>query len=314
MEERITRAGERFEVRPGARVVAANDELGRVERVVVSPGSGEVTGLVVRKGLLLRRDIVIPIEAVEDAIEELVRVRFTPNELNEFPEYHEEDFINPPADWQPPGGRWLEGILFRLPISFSLRRLWSARAGQTETVAGGKPIRAGQRVVCRDGDVGSLDLVLLDPVTLRATHFVVRRGSLLSRDRTVPVEWVREITHDRIFLDVILAELEQLPEYRSDDEITADVLNALWYGSDLSTANLQFVEVRTRDGIDGIVELNGHILTEQDRAVTERIARGVDGVLGVRNHLQSFQELARANQVAEHLRSGQSPIPENPDG
>ena len=73
-------ASERFEVRPGALVVGADDEIGRVERVVVSPGTGEVTALVVRKGLLLRRDLVIPIEAVADATEELVRVRLTTDE------------------------------------------------------------------------------------------------------------------------------------------------------------------------------------------------------------------------------------------
>ncbi len=104
----------RFEVRPGSLVVGPGDEVGRVEPVLVSPGTGEASGLVVRKGLLLRRDIVIPVEAVE-ATEEHVRECLTSSELNGLPEYHEKNFTGPPADWWSRAGHGLAGLLFRLP-------------------------------------------------------------------------------------------------------------------------------------------------------------------------------------------------------
>ena len=50
-----------------------------------SPGSGTIIGLVVRKGLLLQRDVVVPIEAVADATEKLVRLRLSADELNRLP-------------------------------------------------------------------------------------------------------------------------------------------------------------------------------------------------------------------------------------
>jgi uncharacterized protein YrrD len=300
-----TSAGERFEIRPGALVVAGEDEVGRVERVVVRPGSGEVTGLVVRKGLLLRRDVVIPIEAVVDATEELVRLRLTSDELNALPEYREEEYVSPAADWRSPVGRGPAGVLFRVGGPLIGRGLRPARAGQTEPAAGGRPLRAGQRVVCRDGEVGPLDLVLLDPDSRRVTHFVVRRGGLLGRDTIVPVEWVREITRDQVVLDVYRGQLEQLPAYRPDEEITDDVLEALWDHSDLPPGELQLVGVRTRDGV---VELDGHTLTEGAKATIEAVARSVPGVLGVRNRLQSLDALAAAvvpsRRVGRRRRTG----------
>lgn len=295
---------ERFEIRPGALVVGEGGEVGRIERVVISPGTGEVTGLVVRKGLLLRRDIVIPIDAVVDPTEELVRVRLAKDELNGLPEYRDEDFASPPGDWRSPGGRGPGGVLFRLPRLLGRRPIEPVRAGQAESVAGGRPLAAGQRVVCRDGEVGSLDLVLLDPTTRRATHVVVRRGGLLDRDTIVPVEWAREITRDCIFLDVGREQLDLLPEYRPDDEITADVLEALWYRSELNAEDLRYVEARTADGV---VELSGLTGTERTRATIETLTREVPGVLGLRSRIQSFEALAEAARRWEHVREGPAP-------
>jgi hypothetical protein len=172
--------------------------------------------------------------------------------------------------------------------TWSASRLQAARSGQLDAESGGKPIRAGQRVDARDGKVGTLDVVLVDPLTRRVTAIVVRRGLILARDTIVPVELIREISEDRIVLDADRDALAELPEYRPDDEIAADVLHALWYRSDLDPAELHFVEVRARDGI---VELMGHTVTEAARAAIEETAWRVRGVLGVRNYLDTFEAL-----------------------
>ncbi|HET8785862.1 MAG TPA: BON domain-containing protein, partial [Candidatus Limnocylindrales bacterium] len=99
-----------------------------------------------------------------------------------------------------------------------------------------------------------------------------------------------------IRLSVPRARLDSLPEYRPDDEVTRDVLDALWYGSTLGPAELQFVEVRTRDGV---VELGGHTHTEWARKKIEEVARGVRGVIDVRNHLDTYEALEAAVREAQ---------------
>jgi uncharacterized protein YrrD len=284
----------RFEIRRGAPVVSTDREVGRVEHLVVSPATGAVTGLVVRKGRLLHRDVVIPIEAVEDATDELVRVRLSADQLHRLPAYHEEAFTRAAPDWQSPTGRRPEGILFRLPVLPAHLALQPARSGQTEAAVGGQPLMAGQQVACGDDEIGPVDLVLLDSATRRATHFVVRRGEMLDRDTIVPLDWVRAITRDKIVLNVTREQLDRLPEYLPDDEITSDVLDTLWYRGNLDHDDVRDVEVRTRDGI---VELNGITRTRASRAAVEAIVRGVRGVLGVRNNLQSFEALAEATRA-----------------
>ena len=92
------------------------------------------------------------------------------------------------------------------------------------------------------------------------------------------------------------ARLESLPEYRPDDEVTRDVLDALWYRSGLGPADLQYVDVRTRDGI---VELSGHTHTERTRTRIEEVAREVRGVLDVRDYLDTYEALEAALREAQ---------------
>ena len=101
--------------------------------------------------------------------------------------------------------------------------------------------------------------------------------------------------------------LEPLPERRRDEEITADLLDVLWFSSDLDVADLEAVGVHTTDGI---VELRGLVGTERARATIEAIARGVRGVRGVQSRLETVEQLEAAAAALEQTlqgRRGQPP-------
>jgi hypothetical protein len=139
--------------------------------------------------------------------------------------------------------------------------------------------------------VGKVDLVLLDPATRRVTGIVVRRGAFMGRDVIVPAEWIGEIERDRIVLDADRRHVEQLPEYRPDEELWIDVLDAIWYESGVPTHDLHHLEVSVTDGV---VVLNGRTQTEAERAAIEAAARRVRGVLDVRNNIDTFEALEAA--------------------
>ena len=64
----------------------------------------------------------------------------------------------------------------------------------------------------------------------------MRRGWLSKRDIIVPLDWVSEIASDHIVIDAEPRQLEQLPEYRLDDEIAEDIRQALYMDSALAKA------------------------------------------------------------------------------
>jgi uncharacterized protein YrrD len=272
----------RLEIRPGTQVISGNDQVGRVQRVILRP-DGEVEGIIISGWIVLGHDVYVPIEAVESADPDAVHVSLGLADLARLPPL-DGDPIHAGADDTPGPSVARRGLLR------------SAASGQAEAIAGGWPLRSGQRVAATDGDVGDLDVVLIDPRTDRATGFVVRKGRFVVRDVIVPIDWVQSVARDRIILSVPRSQLDRLPEYRPDDEVTADVLDALWYRSGLGAADLQFVEVRTHGGI---VELSGHTDTERTRKQIEEVARRVRGVIDVRNHLDTYEALEAAVREAQ---------------
>jgi len=148
-------------------------------------------------------------------------------------------------------------------------------------------IRRGQRVLCSDGPIGRVDMVLVDAQTGRVRHLVVRRGLLFSRNVAVPADWVSTITPDAVLLEASREAIAHLPVYRPDDELERDVEEALQRDELLRVMGLLIrVEVE-----DGVVRLRGHVHNRALSARAEEIARSVPGVLGVENRLLVDLEL-----------------------
>jgi uncharacterized protein YrrD len=292
---------QRLEIRPGSPVLARNDEIGKVDRVVIDPDTSEIVGLVVRRGLLLSHDVLLPIETITEATPDGLRTRLTVEELNALPE------VEPTQPVPAAASRRVPDDEAREDRAFDRGRLRAARSGQARASSSGRPLRAGQLVKAMDGDVGRLDLLLIEPLTHRVESLVVRQGRFIERDTIIPARWIREIHHDWILLSVPRARLEELPEYRPDDEIALDVLDRLWYDSpDLRPADLQYVEVHVRNGI---VELTGHTHTEATRARIVEVARSVRGVRDVHDYLDTFESLAAAVREASARRPPSQVIP-----
>jgi hypothetical protein len=246
---------ERFVLRPGALVVGPDESLGWIDALLVTPGSRQISGFVLSEGFLFNRGVVVPIELVDRTADSRIHVRLTASRLNDL------------ADGQ---------------------RRDSARS------TGGWPIEAGQRVVCRDGDVGPLVLVMVEPSTSRMTEIVVGRDDSPGIKSIVPVAWALDVTGDPIVLDASRQQLESLPEYRPDDAITDAVSSLLWYRSDIRPADLHHVRVRAHNGI---VELSGMTRTAGSRMAIEGLVRGMSGVLGVHNEIRTFEALGAAAQA-----------------
>ncbi|MER3544179.1 MAG: hypothetical protein C4311_06120 [Chloroflexota bacterium] len=165
-------------------------------------------------------------------------------------------------------------------------------------------IRVGQRVECTDGPAGKVTRLLVDSASGRATHFVIRKGSLRPRDILVPVAWVARFTPERLELSVPRSELDRLPPYRSDEELREAVEQALWQDDSIR------IEVLEQDALilqvhHGIVTLSGHIRSQAQHRHMEALIRQVPGVLGIEDQTIADDELdiAVAAALAQDSRT-----------
>ena len=285
----------RAPLRIGSRVACQDGEAGRLERVVFSPRRGTVTHLVIHRGLLGHRDRVVPIRHVVRITDETIVLDLLRAALAQFPLYDPAAFTTPAADWQAAHGYGSEQAIMTLGgASADLHGRPAERSGvlepRTPTDTDIAVVSEGMQVLCRDGMVGRVALVLLHQHTHHATHIVVRRRTLRKRDIIVPLDWVTAITPQGIILDAEMWQVDQLPDYRPDDVIEEDVRQALYddpafqEGADLYAMR---VSVRT-----GVVELRGNVRNSTRKREAELIARRVGGVLDVRNLLVADDELA----------------------
>lgn len=287
----------RLEIRPGAEVLASDGPAGDVRHVVVSPRERRVTGVVVRTRA--GREVLLPVDRVADATGSSVWLTLTRAGLEALPPWSPERYV--PAALSRRGWRRLlqDGAPLALPARLRTREGLSREvAGEADARPGEREaaVRRGQRVLCADGPIGRVDLVLADAETGRVCHLVMRRGRLVSRDVAVPADWIRSITPDAVVLEASRDAVAHLPTYRPDDQLQRDVEDAL----DREEL-LRVLDAPVRADVeDGVVRLRGHVHNRALLSRVEEIVRGVPGVAGVENglvvDLELLQEVTAALQ------------------
>jgi osmotically-inducible protein OsmY len=265
----------------GAIVHCHDGAAGRLKYVVLDPDDGEVTHLIVERGMLLHRDIVVPVSWIERTTEATLYLNANRDDLKVLPEYDEREFVMPDPAYRPLSGHRVEDT-----------RVW---LGPYAVVGGGRPwvlqrvrlgveddevlIRRGLPVLTSDDrPAGVIDHLVVDPTSKHITHLVVRRGWLWNRQaRLVPVDQVAAVSEYGVRLRLSAAGLDHLPPYQppaSDAQITA------WLQRSLAT------DARTRDAQltvtveDGVVRIGG-APTAEVAAAARAIARRLRGVIGV---------------------------------
>src|SRR5689334_3481020 len=89
-----------MQYRQGAKVLTADgQDAGKVDRLVIDPGNRQVTHLVVRKGVLLPEDKVIPIHQVREAKPDEITLSIKADKLESLPPFEEMHYI--PEDQEP---------------------------------------------------------------------------------------------------------------------------------------------------------------------------------------------------------------------
>ena len=200
----------------GTHVVDRNGKtVGTVSRLVLHPQAQEVVALVVRQGVLNRREVVIPLNKVATFGEE-VRLALTASELAGVDLYDSHPLRPMPDHWPMPAGfdlrsfflvaadGWTESVLPFVLTSPSVSGVPAlipdpdaSERAREPAIARGTPVydNAGEYL----GDVEGVDL---DPASRRITRARVRKGRLFRTETAIPAGVIASVADDRITLNV----------------------------------------------------------------------------------------------------------------
>ncbi len=201
------------------------EEIGKVERVIINPDSKEVDALVVHRGLILTRDVVVPLSLIQEAERDEVTLRIGSAQLAALPDFVERHYAATSPGEAAISPYTPGSVLFPLvspqrvpgvPAPYdAVHQEWQAPTQDVD-------ISEGTEVRSLDGPIGVVGEVRTDPLTDRASAIVVKGGLGLDRELTIPIESVSEVADDHIQLSLTTRQVEALPEPDRDQYITLE--------------------------------------------------------------------------------------------
>jgi uncharacterized protein YrrD len=200
------------------------NKIGRIDRVVIDPASGEVTHLVVKKGLLLTKDKVVPVDQIDATADEQVVLKAGAGDPDAFPDFEETQHV-------PTGGvedfKRREAQEARQVMWYHTRinmPWWGGgpypsppqplfvKKTQRNIPDGTVPLEEGAKVVDAEGkSVGDIEQIYAEPEEHRVTHLLIARGTLATEKKLIPSAWIKDIFEDSVRLTVKNEVIENLP-------------------------------------------------------------------------------------------------------
>lgn len=282
----------------GAQVHCRDGECGRLHKVVVDPYTQRVTDLIVERGFLLTTDRVLPVDVVERATGQDIYLSISSEGLGNYSEYRVVEFEEPaPGVKKGMYGRgdvrcWMQGyrMVCREPVIPMVRR-----KVQQGVPPGSAVIEAGTVVANRQGVLGHVDHLVVDPKTGEVSHLVVRKG-LLPYYPVLPVTAVEAVSDDAVRVSLSKQAIDALPRYRRRD--SSDIRAELDDRLAESAFDLSQVEISVEGGT---VLLVGWVNDVAAKRRAEGIARSIEGVIDVQNELET--EMGLTTRVVNALLS-----------
>ncbi len=208
-----------MDIKVGAVVMGTNGKLGEVTRVTFDEHTHSVDELVIRHGVLLRSERLVPLPHVLRVEDDVVYLDLDDKAFDAMEGYAEKPYDSRKAD--------LSGSL-----RFDIQGVYTPNL-VTVTGQSGRPgdptsnypsveqiippdkqmpvIAVGTNLFDVNGEkIGEVGEFSVDPQTEALTRLSVRRGFVFKRDSEVPVNWVQEITVRGIVLNVAKEEVQTL--------------------------------------------------------------------------------------------------------
>lgn len=222
---------------------ADGKQVGVINRVVIDPGTQDVSHVIVRHGWLFTEDKVVPMAWVAEATADDVRLRPDITNLDELPRFEETHYVAYDADEEtatpdstpvtdaaatteyvqpyyayPPVGVAWPGF-YSDPLGAYALGAYPAQGYKIEVERnipeGAVALREGAAVVDNGGEqVGTVARIVIDDQSQQATHLLLTEGWIFREQRLIPLNWVKEVTDEEVQLQVSADFLKRLPERR----------------------------------------------------------------------------------------------------
>jgi osmotically-inducible protein OsmY len=157
-------------------------------------------------------------------------------------------------------------------------------------------IHIGQKVFLPEDQLIGLTTKLFLNLDGHLSHVAIRTAHLLGSHKMIPIASISDVNPSRVMLSINREQFNELPDYQADSTIAEEVDRALWKDVVLRDTDYYQIDVRVRNGI---ITLNGHVMTSMNQWRAETAVKNIPGILGFKSYLIPDDKLLL--EVAEAL-------------
>jgi PRC-barrel domain len=193
----MSSSGDRERFTIGDHVEATDGKCGQLTRVFVDPVTETLTHLVVDPGHDKHLARLVPVELVASVEHNLVRLNCTTTQFEQLESAEEVTFLG--AEASPPGG-------IGMPLGHHPKPMYTDRVP-----AGEVDIQRGDAVHAKDGLIGAVQGLVIDPADNHVTHVILQEGHIWGRKQVaIPIGAATRVGAE-ISVDLTKDEIEALP-------------------------------------------------------------------------------------------------------
>lgn len=198
--------GERFKI--GAHVDATDGRCGRLTRVIFDPIADALADLVVEPGHHEELARLVPVNLVAHVEDDLIRLNCTMEQFERLDQAEDIQFLPPnetPHGYRAGASAWPYYGL-GLPLGHHHDPMFSDRVP-----LGDVEIRRGDPVHARDGEIGAVQGLVIDPADHHVTHVILQEGHVWGRKQVAIPIGVANRAAGELRVDLTMDEIEALP-------------------------------------------------------------------------------------------------------
>ncbi len=193
-----------------AEVYCSDGIAGLSTYVIGDPINHQVTHLVVKSLKPHSREYLVPFDAVEDTMPQLIKLKCTRDEMEKMDPFVEEEYLrtNIPSylTWPNivPDSYLYTANKDEVPVYVNVKH--------QNVPMGEIAVWRGAKVEATDGYVGQIDELLIDAKNMQVTHLVLSERHIFEqREITIPVSQIERVYQETIYLKLDRKSIEALP-------------------------------------------------------------------------------------------------------
>ena len=195
----------------GAKVECMDGECGKSTSIIVNPLGRKVTHFVLENDDFVgHKDRIVPVEKIADSTPKVIQLNCTIQDMVTMKPFTDTQYIH--RDVAHYSGAYFGHEMYAYTEPYYFPDEGAISVDAESVPAGERNFHRGMVVEAKDGKVGEVDGLVVNPESEEITHLILQEGHLWGKkDVALPISSIDRVADDTVYLNLDKKTVEDLP-------------------------------------------------------------------------------------------------------